>query len=83
MFRCSPNPNFRTVGRLAKDSALRKEMRLLALGSSCTASSRLAAASWLGFNAKDEKSVGMTTSGGPGVTGVLSVRNSRVTDWRA
>ena len=48
-------------------------MRLGRLGSSCTASSRLAAAGWLGVNAKELKSVVAMTGG----TGDAEFRNSR------
>jgi hypothetical protein len=76
---------WKSFGRLANGSALRKEIRLAALaafGSICTASRRFADANWFGVNAKELKSVVITTSGAPvaGVMGVLIVRNSRVTD---
>src|ERR1700726_1595697 len=77
------------AGRLTKGSVLRNEMRLAALGSSCTASSRFAAANWLGVKAKELKPVVITTAGGvggtggTGGTGLLTVRNARVTEVRA
>ena len=57
-------------------------LALAAFGSICTASRRFADANWFGVNAKELKSVVITTSGAPvaGVMGVLIVRNSRVTD---
>src|SRR5271165_2635902 len=84
----------KSPGRLAKGSLSRKEIRFAALGSSCTASSRFAAASWLGVSANEAKFIVAITVGGTteglvgsvgtvgitGETGVVWFRNSRTTD---
>src|SRR5208283_3043373 len=84
----------KSPGRLAKGSLLRKEIKLAALGSSCTASSRFAAASSSGVSANEAKFIVAITVGGTteglvgtvgtvgitGETGVVWFRNSRTTD---